>query len=49
MRDNKVPKRQYTEEFKTEAVRLSVSVEEHEAARRLGIPGATVGNWLRRH
>lgn len=48
MRDSKVPKRQYTEEFKTEAVRLSESVGGHEAARRLGVPVATLGNWARR-
>jgi transposase len=43
-----VPKRQYTEEFKTEAVRLAQSVGQHEAARRLGVPVATLGNWTRR-
>lgn len=48
MRDSTVPKRQYTEEFKTEAVRLGDSVGHHEAARRLGIPTATLGNWCRK-
>jgi transposase len=48
MRDSKLPKRQYTEEFKTEAVRLGESVGGHEAARRLGVPVATLGNWKRR-
>lgn len=48
MRDSKVPKRQYTEEFKVEAVRLGDSVGHHEAARRLGIPAATLGNWCRK-
>ena len=48
MQDTKLPKRQYTEEFKTEAVRLSESIGGHEAARRLGIPVATLGNWKRR-
>jgi transposase len=48
MQENNLPKRQYTEEFKTEAVRLSESVEGHEAARRLGVPVATLGNWKRR-
>ena len=43
-----VPKRQYTEEFKVEAVRLADSVGGHEAARRLGIPIATLSNWSRR-
>lgn len=48
MRDGKLPRRQYTEEFKAEAVRLAASVGGHEAARRLGVPVATVGNWSRR-
>ncbi len=48
MRDSKLPKRQYTEEFKTEAIRLAESVGGHEAARRLGVPVATLGNWSRR-
>ena len=39
MRDRKLPKRQYTEEFKVEAIRLAESVGGHEAARRLGVPG----------
>ena len=45
MRDGKLPKRQYTDEFKIEAIRLSDSVGGHEAARRLGIPSATLSNW----
>ncbi len=48
MRDSKLPKRQYTDEFKVEAVRLAEAVGIHEAARRLGVPVATVGNWKRR-
>jgi len=48
MKEGRLPKRQYTEEFKTEAVRLAASVGGHEAARRLGVPVATVGNWSRR-
>lgn len=48
MRDHTVPKRQYTEEFKAEAMRLGDSVGHHEAARRLGIPVATLGNWCRK-
>ena len=48
MQESKLPKRQYTEEFKTEAVRLALSVGQHEAARRLGVPVATLGNWTRR-
>jgi len=48
MGDEAVPKRQYTEEFRLEAFRLAASVGSHEAARRLGIPIATLGNWCRR-
>ena len=48
MGDEAIPKRQYTEEFRQEAVRLAASVGGHEAARRLGIPIATLGNWCRR-
>jgi transposase len=48
MRDSKLPKRQYTEEFKSEAIRHAESVGGHEAARRLGVPVATLGNWSRR-
>ncbi|KQP12047.1 transposase [Pseudorhodoferax sp. Leaf265] len=48
MREGKLPKRQYTQEFKGEAVRLAASVGGHEAARRLGVPVATLGNWSRR-
>jgi transposase len=48
MSEETVPKRQYTEEFRTEAVRLAESVGGHEAARRLGIPSATLNNWSRR-
>lgn len=43
-----MPKRQYTDEFKIEAIRLSDSVGGHEAARRLGIPSATMSNWSRK-
>ncbi len=43
-----MPKRQYTEEFKAEAVRLAETVGQHEAARRLRVPVATMGNWCRR-
>ncbi len=48
MRDHNAPKRKYTEEFKNEAVRLGNSVGHHEAARRLGIPAATLGSWCRK-
>lgn len=45
MKENRMPRRRYTEEFKIEAVRLAESVGGHEAARRLGLPQAAVGNW----
>jgi len=48
MQENNLPRRQYTEEFKIEAIRLAGSIGGHEAARRLGVPVATVGNWKRR-
>ncbi len=48
MRDSKLPKRQYTDEFKVEATRLAESVGGREAARRLGVPVATLRNWKRR-
>lgn len=44
----KVGRRQYTEEFQLEAVRLADSVGLNAAADRLGVPRATVGNWARR-
>ncbi|KVU27812.1 transposase [Burkholderia ubonensis] len=47
MSEKLVSRRQYTREFKTEAVRLAESVGQHEAARRLGVPVATLGNWCR--
>jgi transposase len=49
MEEKSVPKRRYTEEFKTEAARLAQTVGQHEAARRLGVPVATLGNWVRKH
>lgn len=47
MKEKSVPRRQYTEEFKVEAARLAETVGQHEASRRLGVPVATVGNWVR--
>lgn len=47
MTENKVPKRQYTQEYKVECARLAQSVGINEAARRLGVPSATLGNWKR--
>ena len=42
-----VPNRQYTEEFKVEAVRLADSIGGNAAANRLGVPQSTVTNWVR--
>ena len=47
MSEKNVPNRRYTDEFKEEAARLANSVENNEAARRLGVPIAT-SNWARR-
>ena len=44
-----VPKRQYTEEFKIEAVRLALSAGGNATAKRLGIPQSTITNWVRRN
>ena len=43
-----VPNRQCTEEFKIEAVRLAGSIGVNQAAKRLGMPQSSVGNWVRR-
>jgi transposase len=43
-----VPNRRYTEEFKTEAIRLALSTGGNAAAKRLGIPQSTMTNWVRR-
>lgn len=48
MGEKGVPNRRYTEEFKTEAAKLANSVGHNEAARRLGVPVATIGNWARK-
>ena len=37
-----VPKRQYTDEFRQEVVRLAGSVGGNAAAKRLGVPQSTV-------
>jgi len=42
-----VPNRQYTDEFKLEAVRLAESVGGNQAAARLGIPDSSLWNWIR--
>ena len=43
-----VPNRQYTGEFKQEAVRLAGSIGGNATAKRLGVPQSTVTNWVRR-
>src|SRR5215831_1987476 len=40
--------RRYTEEFRIEAVRLGNSVGVSTAAKRLGVPEASLWNWIRR-
>ena len=39
--------RQYSAEFKIEAVRLSESIGGSQAAKRLGIPDSSLWNWIR--
>ena len=39
--------RRYTGEFRTEAVRLAESIGITEAAKRLGVPQASLWNWVR--
>jgi transposase len=39
--------RQYTDEFKVEAVRLGESMGGNQAAKRLGIPESSLWNWMR--
>ena len=42
-----VPNRQYTDEFKVEAVRLAESIGGNETAKRLDIPDSSLWNWIR--
>ncbi len=42
------PNGRYTEEFKTEAIRLALSTGGNAAAKRLRIPQSTRTNWVRR-
>ena len=42
-----VPNRRYTEEFKLEALRLAESMGINPAAKRLGMPRSSLGNWAR--
>jgi len=46
-RKDDVPNRQYTAEFKVEAVRLPESIGGNQAAKRLGIPDWSLWNWIR--
>ena len=43
-----VPNRQYTTEFRQEAVRLAGSIGGNAAAKRLQVPQSTVTSWVRR-
>ena len=42
-----VVNRQYTNEFKVEAVRLGESIGGNQAAKRLGIPESSLWNWIK--
>ena len=42
-----VGNRRYNAEFKIEAVRLGESIGGNQAAKRLGIPESSLGNWMR--
>ena len=42
-----VEDRQYTDEFKIEAVRLAESIGGNQAAKRLGMPESSLHNWVR--
>lgn len=42
-----VANRQYTAEFKIEAVRLGESIGGNPAAKRLGIPESSLWNWMK--
>lgn len=46
--DEKRNRRSYAPEFEFEAVELADAVGISEAATRLGVPKATLGNWTRR-
>jgi transposase len=42
-----IGKRQYTDEFKVEAVRLGESIGGNKAAKRMGIPESSLWNWVK--
>jgi transposase len=46
-RKESIANRQYTDEFKVEAVRLGQSIGGNHAAKRLGIPDSSLWNWIR--
>jgi transposase len=43
----RIPHRRYTDEFKTEAVKLAEEVGITEAARRLDMPMTSIQNWMK--
>ena len=47
MRKKEIANRQYTDEFKVEAVRLGESIGGNPAAKRLGIPESSLWNWIK--
>ena len=47
MGKKEVADRQYTDEFKVEAIRLAEAIGGNQAAKRLGIPESSLGNWVR--
>ena len=47
MRKKEEQDRQYTDEFKIEAVRLAESIGGNQAAKRLGMPESSLHNWVR--
>ena len=42
-----VANRQYTDEFKVEAVKLGESIGGNQAAKRLCIPESSLWNWIK--
>ncbi len=47
VKKEEVPNRQYTQEFKLEAVRLAQSIGGNQAAKRMGTPDSSLWTWLR--
>ena len=47
MGKKEVADRQYTDEYKVEAVRLAESIGTNPAAKRLGMPESSLNNWVR--